>query len=167
MTARPANITEQDWAVCEAVAAYRADAADTANFPPLSDWTLNDYLAEKGLMVVPLSERENGGAGDIDALAEIWRICDGASYYSKSKLVGAIAAVVEARTKARAAAGNAGEKVEPRDITDADREYASELLADLANPDGLPRHEIAAQWFRKARVENAIARACFTLAMVD
>lgn len=52
MTARPANITEQDWAVCEAVMTYRADAA---NVPPMSEWTLNDYLAEKGLKVFPLT----------------------------------------------------------------------------------------------------------------
>lgn len=43
---------------------------------------------------------------------------------------------------------------EPRHVTDEDRNYASELLADLANG-GLPRLEIAAQWFRKARIENS------------
>jgi hypothetical protein len=37
-----------------------------------------------------------------------------------------------------------------------DRQYASELLADLANGD-LPRLECAARWFRKARLENAMA----------
>jgi hypothetical protein len=44
------------------------------------------------------------GAGDVDALAEIWRICDRAGEYSKPKLAAAIASIVEARTKARAAA---------------------------------------------------------------
>lgn len=44
---------------------------------------------------------------------------------------------------------------ESRIVTHADREYASELLADLTNDD-LPRLEITARWFRKARVENAL-----------
>ena len=44
---------------------------------------------------------------------------------------------------------------EPRNVTAADREYASELLADLTSYD-LPRLEIAARWFRKARVEHSL-----------
>lgn len=45
---------------------------------------------------------------------------------------------------------------ETRLITDADREYASELLADLTSDD-LPHLEIAARWFRKARVERSLS----------
>lgn len=45
-----------------------------------------------------------------------------------------------------------------RDVTEQDRQYASELLANLASPD-LPRLEIAARWFRKARVENSLGRS--------
>lgn len=46
---------------------------------------------------------------------------------------------------------------EPRTVTDDDREYASELLADLANDlQGLSRAEIVARWFRKARVEHSL-----------
>lgn len=41
--------------------------------------------------------------------------------------------------------------------TDEDRQYASELLADLANG-GLPRLEIAARWFCKARLENHLVQ---------
>ena len=44
---------------------------------------------------------------------------------------------------------------EPRNVTAADREYASELLADLTSDD-LPDLEIAARWFRKARVEHSL-----------
>lgn len=51
----------------------------------------------------PASGEAAEGAGDVHALAEIWRICDRASYYSKSRLVGAIAQIVQDRTKARAA----------------------------------------------------------------
>lgn len=40
--------------------------------------------------------------------------------------------------------------------TEEDRQYASELLADLANG-GTPRLEIAARWFRKARLENRLS----------
>jgi hypothetical protein len=39
--------------------------------------------------------------------------------------------------------------------TEDDRQYASELLADLANG-GLPKLEIAARWFSKARRESAL-----------
>lgn len=47
---------------------------------------------------------------------------------------------------------------ESRLITETDREYASELLADLTNGD-LPRLEIAARWFRKARVELSLRKS--------
>jgi hypothetical protein len=46
---------------------------------------------------------------------------------------------------------------DPRKVTVNDRYYASELLADLTNTD-LPRQEIAARWFRKARTETELAR---------
>lgn len=46
---------------------------------------------------------------------------------------------------------------QPREITEEDRQYASELMADLANLDqGLSRRAIAEQWFRKARVEHSL-----------
>ncbi|MCK1503898.1 hypothetical protein [Bradyrhizobium sp. 18] len=48
--------------------------------------------------------------------------------------------------------------VETRSITDEDRNYASELLADLANGDE-PRLQVAAQWFCKARVEHSLPRS--------
>ncbi len=44
---------------------------------------------------------------------------------------------------------------ETRQITEEDRQYASELLADLRNG-GEPRLYVAAQWFRKARVEHSL-----------
>jgi len=46
-------------------------------------------------------------------------------------------------------------QIESRQVIQEDREYASELLADLNSGD-LPRLEIAARWFRKARVERAL-----------
>jgi hypothetical protein len=56
------------------------------------------------LRAAPPSGNAGEGVGDIDALAEIWRICDRAGEYSKQNLVGAIARIVEARTKGRATA---------------------------------------------------------------
>lgn len=49
---------------------------------------------------------------------------------------------------------------QPQTVTDSDCEYASELLADLANEgENLSRVEKAARWFRKARVEHSLLMA--------
>lgn len=48
------------------------------------------------------------------------------------------------------------------EVSNEDRQYASELLADLANG-GLPRIEIVARWFRKARLETLNQRELVAL----
>jgi hypothetical protein len=54
------------------------------------------------------------------------------------------------------------EQIEPRDlelmkVSDGDREYATDLLDDLADPDErLSKHELVSEWLRKVRYEATV-----------